>query len=265
MDEIIRRISLKLAKSKEKTRKSSTIVSLKDQDFYDEDVQLPEINKAPNNYVQFGVSVDSIRDEAWVSKYPKVKQKDIPVNYNRRYKAAFLQGVQTFQFEQEDFHNKDHRSEYNVYLQNIENYFGLAQDSMKYHRLKVIQLSSDYVNNVAHIRSSLTGGKKIEYKGQNISITNISKQSKLVDKEQFKGTSETEASTVKGTYKNYNDALEWMNDLPDRTDDDIKPKKGAIREHDGDDYFPFIGVQPKLLDQEGYIGGICISDNPYTV
>jgi len=43
--------------------------------------------------------------------------------------------------------------------------------------------------------------------------------------------------------------------------------KGAILEHQEDDELSqrFVGVQPRLLDMEGYIGGICITGSPSNV
>lgn len=72
------------------------------------------------------------------------------------------------------FYNHEHRSEYNIYLNNTEKYLGIRPETFASHfRLKVIQYAHDFVNDNPK-SMGLTGGKKIEYKGHNISITSIS-------------------------------------------------------------------------------------------
>jgi hypothetical protein len=68
----------------------------------------------------------------------------LPPNLDRRYKQAFLWGIERFGFGQKDFHNHEYRSEYCIYLQNLEKYAGLREGTLgDYEKLKSIQLAVD--------------------------------------------------------------------------------------------------------------------------
>ena len=147
----------------------------------DEPINLPPIIQPKNlNYVQYGVSVDSIYDTTFVDKYPKLKPSEIrnlPVNYNRNYKSVFLLFLKQFGFEQDDFTNNDDRVEYMVYLTNIEKYLGTpSQFYATHNRLRIILVSQKFASEIEK-RTTVMNGRKIEYKKDLISINSVSKQS----------------------------------------------------------------------------------------
>ena len=93
-----------------------------------EELTLPDINDSSQllPYIQYRVSTASVRDDSWLKQFPaKVKLKDRPIDFNRKYKNVFNYGAKLHNFGPRDFLNKDYRSEYHIYLSNVEKYLNL--------------------------------------------------------------------------------------------------------------------------------------------